>query len=149
MEIELHETFLQSVNVPLRLSIAREDQPIIVPLWFKYQDGAFWCACHRNSYLVRHLKRLMTNHDQTWPCAFDISTNDIPYQGLAGTGHVALHPESGADRLHELTRRYLGQSETPFSKWLLGRAPDEVALCIQPDRVRYWNFTNRMTRTGI
>ena len=120
---------------------------LIVPLWFIYDEGGLWCACHRNSYLIKHLNRLMRNGAQQWPCAFDISTNEIPYKGLAGTGYVTLHTEQGADRLQSLLDRYVADKETPFSKWLLERAPEEVALRITPETVRHWDFTARMTDT--
>ena len=144
MSIEQHETFLKSVKVPLRLSVADDNQPLIVPLWFIYNEGVLWCACHRNSYIVGRLSKLMCEQEDTWPCAFDISTNEIPYKGVAGTGVLALDSEEGADSLQKLVGRYLGTEETDFSRWLLSRAADEVALCIKPVTVRAWDFSERM-----
>ena len=145
MSIADHKTYLTTVDVPMRLSVAAGNEPIIVPLWFAYEDGELWCACHRNSYLVKRLKSLIADAARGWPCAFDISTNEIPYRGLAGTGHVTLHAELGSDKLRALTQRYLGQTATPFAQWLLSRAEDEEALCIHPETTRYWDFSDRMT----
>lgn len=146
MSIEQHETFLKSTHVPLRLSVVSDDEPLIVPLWFVYEGGALWCACQRESYLVRRLSKQMTDERQEAHCAFDISTNTAPYQGVAGAGYVTLHMDQGEDRLRSLIQRYLNDPGSPFAQWLSARATDEVALRIRPTRVRAWDFTNRMSK---
>ena len=145
MSLDQHQAFLTATKVPMRLSIAHGEKPIIVALWFTYEAGKLWCACHQNSYLVRQLRSLIGDTDAAHPCAFDISTNEIPYRGVAGSGTVSLHADLGADKLRGLTTRYLEQADSPFAQWLLSRADDEVALCITPDTVRHWDFTERMS----
>lgn len=145
MSIEQYAAFLNTAQVPLRLSVVIDETPLIVPLWFVYLDGALWCACQRDSYLVRSLINQEVEPGEERVCAFDISTNTVPYQGVAGKGYVSLHMNRGADRLGLLVERYLEDSGSGFAQWLLARAADEVALCIRPTRVRAWDFTDRMT----
>ena len=141
-----HEAFLSEASIPLRLSIADGDQPIIVPLWYLYEDGRFWCACHETSYLVKRIRAQSTPDANNVACAFDISTNEPPYKGVRGAGRVSLVSEQGADRLRSLLDRYLGDTDSDFANWLLSRADGEEALCIEPDRISSWDFTARMTQ---
>ncbi|MEM7098641.1 MAG: pyridoxamine 5'-phosphate oxidase family protein [Pseudomonadota bacterium] len=146
MLLKEHQTFLRSVQVPLRLSIAKADEPMLVPLWFIYQDNFLWCACHRNSYLVQRIRAQSGASKDGIPCAFDVSTNEPPYRGVAGKGRVKLVSNHGAEKLQQLTERYLRDVTSEFGRWLLARAEEEEALCIAPTRVRAWDYTDRMSR---
>ena len=139
-------TFLSEARVPLRLSLAREDQPIIVPLWFIYEQEALWCACHRSSYLVKRIKRDAADPAEGLPCAFDVSTNDAPYKGVRGVGRVTLNAAMGGEKLERLAGRYLDNTQSDFASWLLSRRDDEEALCIRPERLYAWDFSERMSR---
>jgi len=44
-------------------------------------------------------------------------------------------------RLHD---RYLGEDETRFRNWLLGRDDGEIAVSIQPTRLMSWDYSKRM-----
>ena len=145
MSIEQHETFLNAAQVPLRLSVVVDGEPLIVPLWFVYQEGALWCACQRDSYLVRSLAEQEAGTRKDLVCAFDVSTNTAPYQGVAGKAHLSLHMNRGSDRLRLLVEKYLQDPRSSFAEWLLARAEDEVALCLRPIKVRAWDFTKRMS----
>lgn len=145
MSIEQYAGFLNTAQVPLRLSVVINEAPLIVPLWFVYLDGALWCACQRDSYLVRSIAKPETQPGKDRVCGFDISTNTAPYQGVAGTGYVSLHMNRGEERLSLLVERYLEDPNSAFAQWLLARAENEVALCIRPTRVRGWDFTDRMS----
>ena len=145
MSIEQYAAFLNSAQVPLRLSVVIDETPLIVPLWFVYQDGALWCACQRDSYLVRSLAEQEAGTRKDLVCGFDVSTNTAPYQGVAGKAHLSLHMNRGSDRLRLLIEKYLQDPRSSFAEWLLARAEDEVALCLRPIKVRAWDFTKRMS----
>lgn len=68
-----------------------------------------------------------------------------PYRGVRGQARATIDPKRGEAVLTDLIRRYLGNHETPFARWLLSRSRDEVALRIQPTRLASWDFTERMT----
>ena len=146
MPLSDHQEFLHSVRVPLRLGLARDDQPIIVPLWFVYEGERLWCACHRSSYVVRRIREQTRDPMLGLVCAFDISTNDPPYRGIRGTGQVTLVEELGGEKLSRLTGRYLDDASSGFASWLLSRSDEEVALCISATDVKAWDFTARMSQ---
>ena len=105
MSIEQHETFLNAAQVPLRLSVVVDGEPLIVPLWFFYQEGALWCACQRDSYLVRSLAEQEAETRKDLVCAFDVSTNTAPYLGVAGKALLFLLMNRGSDRRERTSTR--------------------------------------------
>ena len=135
---------VRAAQVPLRLSVVVDGEPLIVPLWFFYQEGVLWCACQRDSYLVRSLAEQEAETRKDLVCAFDVSTNTAPI-GVAGKAHLSLHMNRGSDRLRLLVEKYLQDPRSSFAEWLLARAEDEVALCLRPIKVRAWDFTKRMS----
>ena len=125
--------------IPLRIAVrvnAGRDL-LIAPLWFMHADGAFWCASQARSTLVRALQREPT-------CAFDLSTNDMPYRGVRGRGTVTLHPEQGQRVLEALLNRYLGGTTSKLGQRLLAKADTEVALQLQPNWQSQWDYSKRM-----
>jgi len=134
---QLPDNSLLEAALPLRVAITLPAGPLIVPLWFEYRDGLFWCASQADSVFVRAL--------QAEPgCAFDLSTNDMPYRGLRGRGVATCHPEQGAAQLERLLLRYLGSLETPLARRLRRKDVTEVAIAIAPHWIRGWDFTARM-----
>ena len=65
---------LRDERIPLRISAQAPKGPLIVPLWFEWDGARFWCACQSDAVIVRALERAPL-------CAFDLSTNDMPYRG--------------------------------------------------------------------
>lgn len=134
---QLSDNPLLAAPLPLRVAINLAAGPLIVPLWFEYRDGLFWCASQAESVCVRAL--------QADPgCAFDLSTNDMPYRGLRGRGVASCHPAQGAAQLERLLLRYLGSLEAPLARRLLRKSRSEMAIAITPHWTRTWDFTERM-----
>ena len=133
--------YLTTTVQPLRLSLEAGGAPIIVPLWYRFENNALWCASQRNARLVKWIERQPM-------CGFDISANDMPYKGIRGQGKAHLEPGEGATTLRALVQRYLGSDESDFARWLLARSDDEVAIRIQPAWLTAWDFTPRMAPTG-
>jgi hypothetical protein len=131
------EAFLHDAVIPLRLGVAADRAPRIVPLWFCLQAGVLWCVTHRDAWVVRAVGR----HPE---CAIDISTNDVPYRGVRGAGRVSVVPERGAELIEVLIHRYLGDEDSQLAHWLLGRRDQEVGLRIEPVWLTSWDFSARM-----
>jgi len=131
--------FLDQQAIPLRLGChTSSGWPVVASHWFVYRDGALWCATQARAKIVRYL-----GDDPR--CAFELATNGVPYRGVRGQGRAHIDPERGPDVLRALIARYLGGDESEFAQWLLARARDEVAIRIEPTRLRSWDFGRRMT----
>ena len=128
---------LLDLRIPIRLAVQGVTDPLIVPLWFEYRDERLWCASQADSRCVRALRR-------AGRCAFDISTNDMPYRGLRGTASVICDASLGAAQLDRLLQRYLGGLDSPLARRLRRRADNEVAVIIEPVRVSHWDYAARM-----
>jgi nitroimidazol reductase NimA-like FMN-containing flavoprotein (pyridoxamine 5'-phosphate oxidase superfamily) len=134
-EIEAH---LRTTVVPVRLAcVSRSGQPRVLSLWYLWREGALWCATSPRARVVRWLAREPR-------CAFEVAPDAPPYRGVRGQGRATLDPARGGEILAALVDRYLATRETPFARWLLARAGDEMAIRIEPARLASWDFTRRM-----
>ncbi|MEQ8486530.1 MAG: pyridoxamine 5'-phosphate oxidase family protein [Pseudomonadales bacterium] len=136
-DLEGLEAWLGEAVIPLRLGIAAARAPLIVPLWFRYEDGGFWCVTHRDAHVLEAVREQPS-------CAIDISTNDVPYRGVRGAGTVRVVPERGPELIEFMVERYLGGSGSRLARWLLGRRDEEVGLRITPQWLTSWDFSARM-----
>ena len=64
--------------------------------------------------------------------------------GERGRGYARLDADRGGEVLAALVERYLGSEPTPFTRWLLGRPVEEVAIRLEVDRLTSWDFGERM-----
>jgi nitroimidazol reductase NimA-like FMN-containing flavoprotein (pyridoxamine 5'-phosphate oxidase superfamily) len=134
-------TDLYAARIPLRLSVAASRGPLIVPLWFEWDGERFWCASHRDAALISALTRNAI-------CAYDLSTNEMPYRGVRGRANVRCLPEQGGAVLERLIDRYLPDRNHPLATWLLSRRADEVAIEITPFWETCWDYSARMAGLG-
>ena len=132
---------LLDARIPLRISVQTAKGPLIAPLWFEWDGSRFWCASHKNSAIVRALEREPL-------CAFDLSTNDMPYRGIRGRGYAHCRREHGAAVLERLIDRYFASRNSPLAAWLLSRAASEVAIEITPTWQTSWDYSARMSDPG-
>lgn len=132
------DDFLASARTPMRLAgVSSEGWPVIASLWYQPGDGELWCATPARSGIARLLAREPR-------CGFEIAVNEPPYRGVRGRGRARLEADRGDEVLAELVERYLGSEPTSFTQWLLGRAVEEVAICVEVDRLTSWDFGERM-----
>lgn len=131
------EEFLAETRVPLRLSLLSKAGLLIVPVWFEYRAGCFWSCSPNDSLLVGALR-------ENPEVAFDVSTNDIPYQGVRGRGfaHCAVAPDKTA--LEELLNRYIASTDSDLAQWLLNRSGSEAVIQIDISWLTSWDFSDRM-----
>ncbi|MDJ0865561.1 MAG: pyridoxamine 5'-phosphate oxidase family protein [Myxococcota bacterium] len=131
------EAFLDTQRLPMRLACHGADGfPLVVSLWFLFEDGCLWAATHEGAALAKRLRADAR-------CAFEVATNEPPYRGVRGQGIVSLSPQGGA-LLGRLIDRYLGSRDSRLARWLLARADGELALRIEPRWISAWDYTERM-----
>lgn len=131
--------FLEQERSPLRLALNDHDGfPLLASLWFRYAEGALWCATHRDSLVARRLA-------QDPRAAFEVSVSEPPYVGVRGQAAVECVARRGQQELEVLLERYLGGRDSKLARWLLSRADEEVALRIRPKWLTSWDFRERMS----
>ena len=122
----------------MRVALQTRSGLLIVPLWFSYRDGCLWSCSPRSSTLAKSL----ANHPEV---AFDISTNEIPYQGVRGRALAECLTPDGTKELEELLERYLTDSDSQLARWLLSRADNEVLIRWDITWLTSWDFSSRMS----
>lgn len=134
---------LETARLPIRLALVDADgAPRIVSLWFRWQDGRFFCATHQSAWIVTQLRRNPR-------VGFEVSSNEPPYRGIRGTGRVRLRPMGNDPLLKELTGHYLGDSNASLTNWLLSRQQQEVVLEITPQKASCWDYSKRMSKVQV
>ena len=135
------EAFLTAETVPIRLSChTRSGDLWMLSLWYRYRDGALWCATSASADVVDYL----ASDDRV---AFEISTNEPPYKGVRGNGTASVEADPDKELLRDLLERYLDGTDSPLAERLLSPAREEVRVRIDPARLYTWDFTDRMTDT--
>jgi len=136
------DSFLQDAVIPMRLSaVSPAGWPVVLSLWFLYEDGAFIAASRPNARIVK----LLEGNPR---CGFEVAREAPPYCGVRGQGKATLDAAVGEAVLGRLAARYLGETETPFRRWLMAGAADEVAIIIRPVRLMTWDYRGRMADSG-
>ena len=134
----LVERWLTGAVIPVRLGMLGTSGPLVVSLWYRYQQGALWCATSADADVVAHLRR-----DPR--VGFEVGPDVPPYRGVRGTGRAVVVSDAGPAVLEGLLARYLDASNAGLADWLRRRAHDEVALRIGDLRVTSWDFSSRMS----
>lgn len=130
--------YLQSIKIPLRLSCVDEaGWPVVLSLWFLYEDGSFYCATPERAKVVGYLRREPR-------CAFEVAADQPPYCGVRGRALATIETETGLQVLERLLVRYLGGTDNPLAQKLLNRDEPEVAIRLDPQSFHRWNFSQRM-----
>ena len=131
---------LESYLAPLRLAVVEESGfPLICSLWFHYADERLYCATAKTSKVAEYLRR-------NPKCGFELAPNEPPYFGVRGHGIASVSTEGADDLLARLVDRYLGTRDSEFSRWLLGRAREEVAIQIEIEWITSWDYSSRMSK---
>jgi hypothetical protein len=136
--LQPYGNFLDTIKIPLRLSCRTESGwPMILSLWFLYQDGSILCATREGAKVVSYL--------QAEPrCAFEIAGDLPPYCGVRGQARARIDRGIGVDTLKKLLLKYQGGLETPLAENLLAKSTDEVAIILEPANIYQWDFSERM-----
>lgn len=133
------EEYLRTIRIPLRLSCTTQSGwPMIVSLWFFYQQGKIFCATQNSAKVVSYLQ----NEPR---CAFEISADLPPYCGVRGQAIASIDEAIGGEILEQLLERYLGGTDNTLARTLLAKSDTEVALVLEPKHVYTWDFSSRMS----
>jgi hypothetical protein len=131
-------TFMDGSCIPLRLAVNDATGcPLVLSLWFLYDDGAIGCATNARARVIGHLAR-------EGRCGFELAGDRPPYRGVRGKGRASLHPDKGGEILERLLARYGIGSDSRLATMLLSRIDEEVAIRIAPERFSSWDFSRRM-----
>lgn len=132
------DNYLQESIIPLRLScISTSGWPVVLSLWYLFEDGHLYCATPQSARVVSYL----TNESR---CAFEVASDQPPYCGVRGRALATIEQERGLEILERLLTRYLGGTDSSLAQQLLGRSQPEVAIRLSPQSLHTWNFANRM-----
>ncbi len=129
--------WLTGARIPVRLAVLAPRGPLVVSLWYRFDDAALWCATSADADVVQHLR-------SDPRVGIEVAPDLPPYRGVRGTGRATLVPEDGARTLSDLLARYLDPINDPLAEWLQGRADDEVAIRIDRLTLTSWDFSRRM-----
>lgn len=106
-----------------------EGAPHVTPMWFTYDDGAFWFVSPQDAEKVRHIR-------QDPRVAVSISDSQHPYRAVMLHGEAEiLEDETGRILTQQLHEQYLGSTETELSYTDEGT---NVAIRVQPHTVESW-----------
>ncbi len=98
------------------LATTDDDEPRVSPLWFLWEDEAFWIVADTDKTYPDRIRR---NPSVALAVVdFDASTGTVQHVGVRGRATVEPHDPARAKRL---LRRYLGPDE---EQWDQSRFPD-------------------------
>jgi hypothetical protein len=110
---------------------------LLASLWYVPLEGRLWCATQKTASVSSLLAR-----DPR--CAFEVADDRPPYRGVRGKALARLDDSRGEEILRVVIARYLGESESRLSRWLLARVENETAVAIEPQTLLSWDYTGRM-----
>ncbi|MCB1698932.1 MAG: hypothetical protein KDI34_22135, partial [Halioglobus sp.] len=76
---------------------------------------------------------------------FEVAPDAPPYHGVRGQGTAEMQPLGNDTALQQLLERYVGDTETRLSRWLLSRSAEEVIITVMPHRLFSWDYRERMS----
>ena len=132
------EKYLAESRIPVRLSCVNEEGwPVVLSLWYLYEEGVLYCATQETAKVVAYLRAEPR-------CAFEVAGDEPPYCGVRGRALATVEAGRGPEILERLLRRYLGGIDNPLAQQLLGKKESEVAIRLEPQSEYVWNFGERM-----
>ena len=130
--------YLDTMKIPLRLGCTTQSGwPVVVSLWYLYQDDVLMCATQKSARVVAYLK-------ENPRCGFEIAEDGMPYCGIRGQARASIDEQVGGEILETLLNRYLGGVDNPLAEDLLSKKDKEVAIILKPLQVFTWDFSDRM-----
>ena len=132
------EAYLEQANIPLRLStMTAAGWPVVLSLWYLYEDGCLYCATPLQAKVVNYLR-----HEPR--CGFEVAAGQPPYCGVRGRALAKIEADRGLEILERLLDRYMDGVDSTLAQGLLSRPGPEVAIRLEPQSSFSWNFTDRM-----
>lgn len=133
------EQFLSEATIPIRLAVSGPSGvPLVVSLWFIWDEGALWCATQSGSRLAAAVHKRQE-------LGFEVAADTPPYRGVRGQGRADILPVDGVRVLERLLVRYRIGQGSRLAGYLRENAATEVAIRISPAWIRSWDFSTRMS----
>ena len=132
------EEYLDESVLPARVGVTSPNGwPMVVSLWFLFENGSLFCATKESSRVAECLRS--SNR-----CAFEIARDKAPYFGVRGQGTATLASENAHDLLVRLADRYLDNPDSVFRRRLLTNTANETLIRIDPVSFHCWDYRSRM-----
>ena len=132
------ERYLKKTVLPVRLAAASPTGwPLVVSLWYLYENQSLICATKRSSRIAESLIR-------SERCGFEIARESAQYFGIRGQGVATVKQDNAISTLERLAERYLSHDREQFHRWLLKSSKDEIVIHIRPVAFHSWDYRKRM-----
>jgi PPOX class probable F420-dependent enzyme len=125
--------FLEEVRLCHFATIGPDGAPRVRPLWYLYEDGAFWLTTRTE------VRRTGADLVAGSPAALSIGSEDQPYRAVLAHGTPEIWEEDRGRWLERIALRY---GEAQGRRWLARalKEHDRVVLRLVPDRVLAWDY---------
>jgi len=125
--------FLEEIRLCHWATVDPEGRPGVRPLWYLYEDRAFWFTTRLES------RRTGTDVVSGSSVAVSIASEERPYRAVILHGTPEVWEEDREVWLERIATRY---GEAEGRRWLSGalKEPDRVVLRLVPDTMITWNY---------
>lgn len=126
------KAFLEEIHLCHWATVGSDGQPWVRPLWYLYQDRAFW-------FTTRTEVRRTGSDAVGSRVAVSIGSEDRPYRAVVLQGTPEVWKRDRDAWLERIATRY-GDDEG--RRWLAHAVtePDRVVMRMVPDRVIAWDY---------
>ena len=122
--------FVEKPRIARLATVGRDGAPLVTPVWYAFDDGAFLVLTDAGSQKHRNVER----DPRVELC---IDDERPPYHTVLVRGRATVEPARGPEWRLSLAVRYLG--EAGGLRYVTENPPRaEVLLRITPERVRGW-----------
>lgn len=124
--------FLDEPRLAHLATVSRSGRPRASPIWYVYEDGAFYFTTRRGRLKGKHIQ-------QNSRVALSIATDERPYRAVCAFGRAVIVNENRDGWLEKISSRY-GRDEG--KTWLAGaiKQPDRVVMMLKPERILSWHY---------
>ena len=102
--------------------------PQVTPVWYEYDDGAFYCWIGAGTVKVRNLRR----DPRVNLC---IATHDEPYKYVVAEGSCEIVSRGVVERSISISTRYYGPTRGPVYAREMAETGESVLLVLRPIRL--------------
>ena len=136
-ERELFELLDEPNILRLALIDARDNMPLVHPVWYYYKDGKFFVSVDREGVKAQSLRKNPNVY-----FLIDVDPDDGPPRGVRGKGiaRVVDDPAYASKVTIQNVMRYLGSIETQIAKKLIEMGKESSVIEITPRYIATWKF---------
>src|SRR5947209_6921786 len=125
------QSFLTTTRIFAKVAtVSVDDWPYVNPVWYEYEDGAFYLVTKELAQLTQNLRR-----DPR--CSILIDNPEPPYKRVVVMGEAEFVEEDWVPRARRMVLRYLGEQGLDYFEATLNLP--RVTIKITPARMTSWN----------